>query len=106
MYSSTVIKALKTVGKLLVPPSDHPTSTATVALKYAGEPRDDCDHELLDVEDKQEESDEKAIERLGGSINVDRELARISLKKWKYMTMTLMSLIKSSNSKVCLHACS
>ena len=66
-YWSAVIKAFKNVGKGMVPPSDRPASTealcnvgsasmvvdtSTVGQMHASEPRDECDHGHLSVEDE------------------------------------------------------
>jgi hypothetical protein len=95
-YWSAVIKAFKNVGKGMVPPSDRPASTealcnvgsasmvvdtSTVGQMHASEPRDECDHGHLSVEDEQEKAEEEALENLGGSINVDRELEQDQLEE-------------------------
>ena len=80
----------------MVPPSDRPASTealcnvggasmvvdtSTVGQMHTSEPRDECDHEHLSAEDEQEKAEEEALENLGGSINVDRELEQHQLEE-------------------------
>ena len=95
-YWSAVIKAVKNVGKRIVPPSDRPActealcnaggasmvvDTSTIGQMHASEPRDECDHGHLSAEDEQEKKEEEALENLGGSINVDRELEQDQLEE-------------------------
>ena len=75
----------------LVPPCDHPTSTAalrnvggastaTVGQMNASELRDDCDHEHLVVKNEQRESGKEALAYFSGYINIDHELEKDQLE--------------------------